>query len=377
MQAVQTSWEGFFAPFAQAVLSSSDWKRVEAGNSAGISQDELRSLTWSLWSGRVDELLNARFAQLLDSSTNKVISWQTLRDNVDYVWSSEGRQRQNGQMSLLSSTKALEDCDTVRSKIADRDDSLIDLDSYRDILSISGVAGKLYWAVEKLYWNGEYDRAREGFEFFLLPENKDGFTKGASHFYLGRMAAEIPAESIWYPSDEAAAEDALYHLLQVGAYPTCLTYISYSYVIAAQVYNSLDHPKQALALVMVDVPSVDWKYMKFRRNFDAAIYSLGLDDMTNYVRHAAECLRYTDKTSDYIRGKLPLMVSDAQWNALSTNLFAFHDAAMAIGEAISDSEEIPQGERLYEALTRRWPDMKALPDSIATNRVLNNNVLKF
>ncbi len=31
-------------------------------------------------------------------------------------------------------------------------------------------------------------------------------------------------------------------------------------------------------------------------------------------------------------------------------------------------------ERLYEAVTHKWPDINSIPEAIATNRVLNNNI---
>lgn len=330
----------------------------------------------------VDDLIKSKFSNFLnDHDTNltiRILPWETLKDNIDYFWSQESNQRYGGRISLKQALLALDDFEILKDKISDSDDPLIDLARYRHLLAISGFSGKLYWMIEKLYWKREFSRAKEGFEYLLLPENKDLFTVGASHFYLGRMALELPLDECWYPDEVTKNEDALNHLLLVQRYPTCLTYISYSYIFAASLYNQMNFPLHANALVMVDVPSIDWKFMKFKKHLDGSEYCFISRDTTNYIRHIVESIRYCDKGADYVKRRIrKLSYSDELWNCCATNFFTRFDLANAIDKAMHCNDSAPQEELFYEAVTHPWPDIKSIPEAIATNRVLNNNVFSY
>lgn len=331
---------------------------------------------------KANEIISNKFSCLFSNlqtnehaSSTKIIPWKTMKENIDYFWSSESKQRYNGQISLNQAIKALDSFEALKVKIHDSSDPLLDISRYRDLLSISGFSGKLYWMVEDLYWKGEFSRAKEGFEFFLFPENKDLFTVGASHFYLGRMALDIPFEQCWYPDDETKNSSALYHLLSVHNYPTCLTYISYSYIYAARLYNEMNYPLPALALIMVDVPSIDWKSMKYNRHFNGADYCYYSRDITNYVKNVIECIRYCDKGKDYVKNRIRKMhYSEELWNYCATNHFTRYDLSRVIDKIMHLGNKIPQEEMLLSAVTHQWPDNASIPEAIATNRVLNNNI---
>lgn len=364
-------------------VSAEEWETVSKEIEKETAPEEKCVLARKLWLEKAEEKLREKFPDLYSEKGNKerssrILPWRTMKENIDYFWSPECKQRLNGMISLSKAVQALNDFEKLKNKFEDSSDPLLDLAKYKDLLLIPGYSGKLYWMAERLFWKGEYDRAKEGFEFFLLPENGDGFTKGAAHFFLGRMSIERPYEKTWYPSAELAKEGALDHLLRVNQYPTCLTYISYSYIFAARVYNELRYPKQALALIMVDVPSIDWKFMKYRRHWDGADYSLELGDETNSVRHLAESYRHSEKDEELFKRRIAdEEISKEFWDCCATNLFTPYDLFSAIDKAMAGEESFPQEELFYEAVTHKWPDINTIPEAIATNRVLNNNIFSL
>ena len=361
-------------------VTAEEWVTVSQEIEKETELEEKCAVARKLWLVKAEEKLREKFPDLYsekgtEEGSSRILPWRTMKENIDYFWSPECKQRLNGMISLSKAVQALDDFEKLKNKFEDSNDPLLDLAKYKDLLLIPGYSGKLYWMAEKLFWKGEYDRAKEGFEFFLLPENSDGFTKGAAHFFLGRMSIERPYEKTWYPSAELAKEGALDHLLRVNHYPTCLTYISYSYIFAARAYNELQYPKQALALIMVDVPSIDWKFMKYRRHWDGADYSLELGDETNSVRHLAESYRHSEKDEELFKRRIADEdISKEFWDHCATNLFTPYDLFSAIDKAMAGEEPFPQEELFYEAVTHKWPDINTIPEAIATNRVLNNNI---
>lgn len=349
----------------------------------GTAPEEVYAFARKIWLPKAEEKLREKFPELYsekekEEDVARILPWRTMKENIDYFWGPECKQRYNGMISLSKAVQALNDFEKLKNKFEDSGDPLLDLARYKDLLLIPGYSGKLYWMVERLYWKGEYERAKEGFEFFLLPENGDGFTKGAAHFFLGRMAIERPYEKTWYPSAELAQEGALDHLLRVNQFPTCLTYISYSYIFAARAYSELRFPKQALALIMVDVPSIDWKFMKYRRHWDGADYCLELGDETNFVRHLVESYRHCERNEEFFKDRIAdYDISKEFWNNCATNFFTPYDLFSAIDKAMTGEEPFPQEELFYEAVTHKWPDINSIPEAIATNRVLNNNIFSL
>ena len=64
-------------------------------------------------------------------------------------------------------------------------------------------------------------------------------------------------------------------------------------------------------------------------------------------------------------------------NCCATNLFTPYDLFSAIDKAMAGEESFPQEELFYEAVTHKWPDINTIPEAIATNRVLNNNIFSL
>lgn len=307
--------------------------------------------------------------------TGDNINWNALRENLSYLWGLEHNQRFDNTISLSDLIDSLDLIEELKIRLSDNEDRLTDIDKYSKLHLIPGVSGQLYWLAEKLYWKGEYEKCFNALKFFLLPENKDGFTIGATHFYLGRMLKQLPSRRLNNLPREDALKQSLEHLLVVHTYPTCLTYISYSYIMAAEDLNDLDHPEQALALCMVDVPSIDYAYVKTRRHENAANYCLTLGDKVSCLKHLQEMVKYAGHKKDDEVGRYfeKLGFSQKVWDDFATNFFSLADKHLAIEKAMSTDCPV-DSELLLSALTHSWPSLDDIPLAMATNRVLNNNV---
>ena len=315
----------------------------------------------------------AKYFDQIEIIANNTTPLCVLADSIDRIWSTEHAQRKSGPLSLGELAEAADTLAELKIRIFDADDLLIDIENYRRLLLIPSYSGQIYNWVEKLYFTREKDKAYNCFEFFLLPENTDEFTIGAALFFLGRCNKNgIPKDMTW----DKRLKMALPRLLAVQRYPTCLTYISYAYFFAGEIYVTFGYYKQAVALFMIDVPSVDLAIAKEMRHMEAFSPCCNCNDVTNALKHIHEWSRYTkDKNKDSIMNGYKQIFSEALWNYCATNLFTAYDKHIAIKRALEDNrKDIPEFELFEEALLHPWPNVDQIPANIATNRVLNNNV---
>ena len=64
------------------------------------------------------------------------------------------------------------------------------------------------------------------------------------------------------------------------------------------------------------------------------------------------------------------------WNWCATNRLEYIDTHNAIVSALTNENSVVEFDDLYDVLTIKWPSCEQLPQSIMTNRVLNNNFFK-
>ena len=305
--------------------------------------------------------------------------WENMCESVAFIWSDHADQRYKGNLSLEQTISALNKTGKLKEKIQNPDDDLSDIGEYVDLLKIPDVAGQLYNLAEKLFWAGQYKKARICFEFLISDDNKDAFGVGASHFFLGRMAKELPISIMQFSNFEERQNYALEHLLKVNTYATCLTYISYSYIMAAEIFHERGQDFPAIALLLIDVPSIDWNSVKVLRHTAAARYCYNLLDFTNQTRHVQEALRYCKaedpeyQTLEEYRAK----INPKLWTYCADKLFTNDDRTKAIVAALDDEQAQAWHPELFTALLHVWPKPPELPEGIATNRILNNNVFQF
>lgn len=375
--AVDDEYYENFIEHTKEILTSEERNRIEKIESSNLDLYSKYLCARKIWNERADKMLIVKLSKY---STNGISGsaiikpWATMVESIKYLWSSESRQRYDGRMSLALSLSALKSLKEIKRRIDDPEDDLKNISIYGDVLSIPGMPGKIYWWIEELYWKGDIEKAKEGMEFLQLPNNKDGFVRGASLFFLGRINMNtIPQNCLKRDLEELA----LSQLIRVHEYPTCLTYISLSYIMSSDIYDRFGFLKQALALLMIDVPSIDIDDMICRRNEEAAKICLKMGQITNSVRHLHEVWRYgNDEQRQRVSELLDSSVRiRSLWSNYFEDVFTEHDKDFAIFEAISDAKEIPNYEEMRKALLHKWPKVSDLPPGMATNRVLNNNYL--
>lgn len=323
-----------------------------------------------------EELSAANLEKLLSANGPE---WKNMCESVAFIWSEHANQRYKGNLSLEQTISALNKVGKLKEKLQDPNDDLSDIEEYRDLIKIPDIAGQIYHLAEHLFWTGQYKKARICFEFLISDENKDEFGVGASHFFLGRMAKELPPDIMSFANREERHRYALEHLLKANAYATCLTYISYSYIMAAEIFHEmgLNHP--ALALLMIDVPSIDWNSVKAMRHTAAARYCFLMEDSTNLTRHVQEALRYSkeDDPGYRVLEEYHSRINPELWKYCADKLFTNDDKNKAILSALDDERAKPWHSELFTALLHIWPKPPEMPEGMATNRVLNNNIFPF
>lgn len=307
---------------------------------------------------------------------SELINYPMIKKSVEYNWSAAYRQRMQYGMNVDKTIGLLRLAEEFQTRLENDYDLMYDIDKYHKLLTLPGFAGKMYWVGEKTFWNSNFEKAKNVFSFFLLPENKDGFVRGASHFFLGRtLISSLDVKN----EDQLKGfnKEALSHFLKVPTYPTCLTYISYAYIAAATSAELLGDRRAAVALSFVDVPSIDHDTFAGLRHTVAASASKGLRDFTNCVKHLQSAISYDsshEETAKFMMENIPSTYkSEEFWNYCATNRLNMIDRHNAVAAALTNEFLEADFDELYEALTIKWPETDELPDSIMTNRVLNNN----
>lgn len=335
---------------------------------------------WLVWA---EEEISKRLSD--GAIFEKCYRWQAPSDlgygeiasSVRNAWGKGYAQGGTYGLEVEKTIKSLRLLEEFQKRLADPCDSLNDAVRYRDLLSIASIPWKLYWLAEELYWDSNYEKAATIMSFFLLPENKDGFVRGAAHYFLGRSLTKRTDLKTKEEYDEVSKE-ALEHFIKVPKHPTCLTYISYAYIDGAQQAACLGDHRAALALTCIDVPSLDRDTVLAMRHYDAARYCVALRDYTNCVRHlqevSAASMHYN--VSEIVRSMNYRYDKTELWNWCATNRLEYIDTHNAIVSALTNENSVVEFDDLYDALTIKWPSCEQLPQSIMTNRVLNNNFFK-
>ena len=145
--------------------------------------------------------------------------------------------------------------------------------------------------------------------------------------------------------------------------------------MAAEILDEMNCPSQALALCMVDVPSIDYAYIKVRRHENAAQYCLTLGNCEDCFRHLQEAIKYSDRDkAESIKAYCKHMgLSPDICKSSATNSFSLVYKQKIIEKAITEACPIDI-DLLLSALTHSWPTLEDIPLYMANNRNLNNNI---
>lgn len=313
---------------------------------------------------------------LLGKEEIKLLSYKEIDDNVKYSWSAFYLQRKNKGLSVEKMIGALNKIEELKERLNDEKDMLADINDYRDLHLIPGMSGQLYQLAEKVFWRGEYKKAYHCMYFFLLPENTDGFSIGAAHYYIGNLWVNC-CDHFGHRKSRETVLEALRHYLKTPLYPTCLTYIAYSYFNAADMAYRLRDYRTSYALASMDVPSVDHDHASAKSHYFAALASFELKRYTNCILHAQEVQRRDPRVGieEFIE-ILPYYDKESLWNYCATNKLPEADRYCAIVDALTNETACVEIDELYDVLTIEWPKVAELPENARTNRVLNNNFFK-
>ncbi len=313
---------------------------------------------------------------LLNKDQIKLLSYKEIDDNIKYSWSAFYLQRKQKGLSVEKTINALNKIEELKDRLKDDDDPMYDINEYKELHLLPGMSGQLYQLAEKIFWRGARKKALRCMNFFLLPENTDGFSIGAAHYYIGNLLAHSWHELGYNAADNMELE-ALKHYIKTPQYPTCLTYIAYSYYQAADMAYRLKDYRTSYALASMDVPCVDYDVSSARRHYFAALSSYNLDKFTNCVLHIQEAQRYDpDIGIEYLVGWLPYYKKEKLWNWCFTNRLSEVDRYNAVVDALTNETAVVEFDELYNVLTIEWPTSAELPENARTNRVLNNNFFK-
>ena len=367
----------------EVLLSSADWRELMNSRPIGFTNDVSFSESTE-WLGLYRNNMTANLKWCNEKIEEKKrffgkkiteLPYKTLMDNIEYTWGAQYRQNGEKGLNLPDLIEALEMTFEFEKRLIDPKDEIIDIDKYRGLLALPGVVARLYWRAERNYWLGYYKKTYNIMNFFLLPENKEGFSRGAAHYYMGCLY-DVNYTDIGCDNYIWSRQQAIENYIKVPQYPTCLTYTAYSYIFAARAAYDLQDYHSALALVSIDVPCIDNYISRPMRNYLAARACLMLHKYTNSILHLQEALKYDPKSDIHeIMRWIPYVKARKEelWNWCSTNSLTSADTYNAIVEALTNENSVVEYDDICSILTIDWPKSKDLPESVATNRVLNNH----
>jgi len=323
-----------------------------------------------------DEIL---FKQYFEKTYQKKAD-EILQKRLSAMQTNNNVEVNNGILDVKGDLKDFNDFQRIMERLDDTSDSLIDLPKYKNVLKHAELSNKLYWKGERLFFKADFSRAKEVFEFLVLPENRDSFSKGASYFFLGRMVAESGLYKLWSGNEKDIKLNALWQLLQVHKYKTCLTYISYAYADAAELYRQEGFPRHAQALAMIEVPTMDKRPAECARHRIGVQAAMTLRDYTNFFRHLQQW-------EVNVQGELPQYLNSYKkyvfkrcgsnlWFHCLTNGFNEYHKFEVYSEALRETNNCPFESDFSLAMAHSWLKREAVPENIATNRALNNNVFE-
>ena len=326
--------------------------------------EEKYDLARSLYENWADEKFQKQFGK------EALEKFPLILGSIERIWSEEHAQRKSGPLSMSELIESIGKLEELKKRIEDPDDLLVDIDNYKRLLLVPSYTRQIYDWVEDLYFTPQYSKSKTCFEFFLLEENTDDFTRGAATFFLGRYYKTNCVDQDHYRL-------ALPLFLSVQRYATYPTYICYAYNWAAEIYAHFGQYKQALALDMKDIPCEDLASMRAARHRDAYYCASAVGNKTNSIKHLHEWIRYEkDKNLEQCAWALKQLYSDELWNYCATNFLTMKDYSDAVEAALTDEGEVFEEELLFEALMHPWPTMDELPKSTAINLILSNNVFQ-
>jgi tetratricopeptide (TPR) repeat protein len=267
---------------------------------------------------------------------------------------------------MASMRRTAETCDVLLRRIANPRDPLNDLARHSEALNMPDAGNALYERARRLFWSGQYPRAVAVFTLLTHPANQSDFVKGNAYYFLGK------ALRTHYHDNVGAFTNYLY----AQHYSACLVFIAFSYLEAAKTLQAMGQVQNALGLLAVDVPCIDYNDVYADRHWTAARMWLERNNVPRAMRHFQAAYAMTPACSNDLSELFSGFPQyfHAQWQAVGTNPLDRAEADDAIITALTNACSTPDDKLFMEALLHEWPATSAIPLAIATNRVLNNNI---
>ena len=173
--------------FSGSPLKTGEKDLSYEATSNGFYNGRARWLAWA------EEEISTRLAD--GAVFEKRYRWQAPSDLgygeiASSVRSAWGKAYAQGGMYGLEVEKAIKSLgllEEFQKRLSDPGDSLHDVVRYRDLLSIASIPWKLYWLAEKLYWNGNYEKAVTVMSLRGIPGSAGTFYKGAEISHLSYL----------------------------------------------------------------------------------------------------------------------------------------------------------------------------------------------
>jgi len=253
----------------------------------------------------------------------------------------------------------------LEAVMADTTQTPADLLAFTNLLCLPSVPDMLYRYARPLIDEEHYARALPFFALLVSPQNPDAFSRGNAYYFLAHI------QDVWQANPVAA----LTNYLRVQQFPACLVFTAGAYYHAACLFERLRLPLHALALLCIDVPTIDFEGMCQVRRVRAMDLCRGRGDHTNAVRHAQALCLTVPAASNFVAGCCADYPEARQlWDAVAADYAPGCETSDALAAALMATNSTPDDALFFEAVTHDWPAISELPAVTATNRLLNNNI---
>jgi len=286
-----------------------------------------------------------------------------LGDQLDAMISSNAAHLP--PLSVRATLSALRLLEELKQRVANTNDSLGNLEQYAPLFRLRGAPMTVFWWAQRMFWYENKARTEPLFNFLLDPRNPDDFTIGAARFFTGMLCEQLhndPARAFSY-------------YLGCVSHKTCLVFIGQAYCNAARIVSDMGQRENALALLAVDVPSIDMVSLRARKHLMAANILLDALQYTNGVKHLQAALTADSNVTQAVNTLVrSFYINASLWQCMLTNTWTEAERDAAILTGLTNACATPDDQAFLRALSLDWPPPEALPQAILTNRTLNNVV---
>lgn len=275
--------------------------------------------------------------------------------------------------SVAGMLHGIQRLEELQERYETTDDPLDDLENYSFLFHLPGATMTLYRWMEQAVRKVQVNRAENLMRFLLRPENQNEFTVGNTYFWRGVTYED------WYRD----YTNAFISYLMVHRYAASMGYTANAYFYAAGILSEWRMPRHALALLVLEIPSSKFDEFKTFNHIKAADICFNMSDIPGAMRHLQAAVRADtqNRHAEFIEWnfrRYPYPEKRQElWEQLAAQPWGPEDIENAICDALLSEKQPPAQELFIDALMHGWALPDEVPLAIATNRVLNNAILKY